>query len=403
MEQRNFCGSCGRSNLHHIDTWMGELARHMRLPFRLSSRLEPAGNLLLQAIFIFLGLARYRQDFTAADIPLRSFVFLEEMKKRGAVCSVLHSSIGGFTDHIKVEIGGRAFRFEGLPLAEFMSRYDSRIVDDKIHAKRHCQAANFPVAAGRSFWFWQKSRAAAFAAQLGFPLVVKPRAGSLSRHVTTDIQDVPRLLAAIGHAIKYSPPFIVERYIPDASVVRATVIDFDFVFCVEQVPAHVVGDGETPISDLILRKNREPNRGLPHQKQFTLFRIVQNETTDDMLAGTGYTFASVPRLGETVFLQKDPFLKLGGDLVEVSAGVHKDNLKLFRDLARHFDIRLTGIDFLIKDISKSWKEQTSAVLELNSLPSIELHHFPSAGKATNPARALADMFIKYYVKDAAGI
>ncbi|MBI2577525.1 MAG: hypothetical protein HYV77_01635 [Candidatus Wildermuthbacteria bacterium] len=105
----------------------------------------------------------------------------------------------------------------------------------------------------------------------------------------------------------------------------------------------------------------------------------------------------IPKNREIIYLQKDPFLKLGGDLVEVTPSIHRDNLKLFRDLARFFDIRITGIDFLAHDIGMSWKNQPCAVLELNSMPCIELHHFPSSGAPTNPAKALADMFFKYYL------
>ena len=123
----------------------------------------------------------------------------------------------------------------------------------------------------------------------------------------------------------------------------------------------------------------------------------ENETTTRLLVGKGYDSETIPQKGEIVYLQKDPFLKLGGDVVEVSQSVHKDNIRLFRDLARFFGIRITGIDFMVRDITVSWKHQQCAVLELNSVPCIELHHFPSSGAPTNPARALADMFFKYYL------
>ena len=96
-------------------------------------------------------------------------------------------------------------------------------------------------------------------------------------------------------------------------------------------------------------------------------------------------------------MQKDPFLKLGGDLVEETPKVHPDNIQLFRNIAKFFDIRVVGIDFLIKDVAHSWKNQECAVLELNSLPCIELHHFPSSGKPQNVADAIVSLFFKYYI------
>lgn len=395
-DNKNFCEDCGHSNWHHFNTWLEELSRHFLPSLKLPRQIETIFEIVLEKIFTILKIARFRTDFSVADIQLRSFCFIKEMKKRGAVCYAMQS-IFGYTNHFKIKVGGKTFRFETLPTAEFASKYTTKIVDDKELTKRFCKKGGFPVVDGRAFWFWQKRKAIRFGQALGFPLVVKPRGGSVSRHVTTNIQNEAQLEKAIRHAVSYSPAFLVEKFIPDAFVYRATVIDFDFVVCVQQIPANIIGDGISTIRELIDKKNNDPHRGNPHQKQFTLYKIVENEITKRLLAEKGYTYNTILKKGEILYLQKDPFLKLGGDLVEVTSIVHKDNLKLFRDLARFFDIRLTGIDFLARDIAVSWKDQPCAILELNSVPNIELHHFPYSGTPTNPAKALADMFFKYYL------
>ena len=396
MKDKKYCKECGQSSLIHFNTWLDELSNHLFPALKLAPQIETAVDVLIEKFLLITKLAEFSADFTNSDIQLRSTCFIDEMKKRGAVFHALRTA-HGFTNHFKLEIKGKTFRFETLPTADFASKHTSRIADDKESCKRHCQKGAFPVAEGRSFWFWQKAMATRFGQQIGFPLVVKPRGGSVSRHVTTNIQNEARLKKAILHAIAYSPAIIVEKFIPDASVFRATVIDFDSVVCVRQVPASISGDGVSTIRELIKKKNGDPRRGKPHQKQFTLYEIVENETTEILLAEKGYSRETIPKKGEVVFLQKDPFLKLGGDLVETTSSVHEDNIRLFGDLARFFDIRITGIDFLAKSIATSWKEQPCAILELNSLPCIELHHFPSSGTPTDPAKALADMFFKYYL------
>lgn len=393
---KNFCEDCGYSNWHHLNTWLEELISRFLPPIKLPRQIDTIFDALLEKIFTIPKIARFRADFSVADIQLRSSCFIKEMRKRGAVCYAMQS-VFGYTNHFKIEVGGKTFRFETLPRAEFVNKYTTKIVDDKELTKRHCKKGGFPVADGRSFWFWQKRKAIQFGREMGFPLVVKPRGGSVSRHVTTNIQDDSQLEKAIHHAVSYSPVFVVEKFIPNTSVYRATVIDFDFVVCVQQVPANIVGDGISTIRELIDKKNSDPRRGEPHQKQFTLYKIVENEMTKKLLAEKGYTDNTILKNGEILYLQKDPFLKLGGDLIEVTSIVHKDNLKLFSDLARFFDIRLTGIDFLAQNIAISWKNQPCAILELNSVPCIELHHFPSSGIPTNPAKALANMFFKYYL------
>ncbi len=393
---KNFCKECEQSNWHHLNKWLEELTTRFLLPLKLSRRIEAAFDIVLEKIFTIPKIARFRTNFSVADIQLRSSCFIEEMRKRGATCYAMQS-IFGYTNHFKIEVDdGKIFRFETLPIAEFANKYNTKIVDDKELTKQHCKKGGFPVADGGSFWFWQKRKAIQFGKNV-FPLVVKPRSGSVSRHVTTNIQNNVQLEEAIHHTISYSPTFIIERFIPNTFVYRVTVVDFDFVVCVQQVPANIVGDGILTIRKLIAQKNKDPRRGASHQKQFTLYKIVENETTKELLAEKGYTNNTVLKKGETLYLQKDPFLKLGGDLVEVTPIVHKDNLKLFSNLARFFDIRLTGVDFLAQDITISWKNQPCAILELNSVPCIELHHFPSSGTPTNPAKALADKFFKYYL------
>ena len=395
-KSKKFCQDCGMSSAYHIQTWLDEFISYFLPRIKLPRKLELFFDAALEKFFTFFRLASLRSDFTRSDIQLRSTCFIDELRKRGGSIKALRGPFG-YTNHFRLEIGGKVIRFESLPIADFISKYDTRLVDDKEKTKLHLKKGNFPIAEGKSFWFWQKKKAVEFGMKkLDFPLVVKPRGGSVSRHVTTNIQDSGELKKAIDKAVIYSPAFLVEKFIPFTAVHRATVIDFDFVACVKQVPANVVGNGILTIRALIDKKNSDSNRGNPHQKGYTLYKIVENETTQKLLSKKGYNFQSVPKAGEVVFLQQDPFLKLGGDLVEVTAKVHPDNLKLFRQTARFFDIRVVGIDFLAQDISRSWKGQRCAILELNSVPCIELHHFPSSGAPQNVARAVADLFFKYY-------
>ena len=128
-----------------------------------------------------------------------------------------------------------------------------------------------------------------------------------------------------------------------------------------------------------------------------MHKIVIDGTTTELLIGKNYDLQTIPGRDEVVYLQKNPFLKLGGDLNEVTEKVHPDNLRLLKEVAKFFDIRLVGIDFLIPDISAAWQNQNCAVLELNGNPCIEMHHCPSSGTPQNVAHALVSLFFKYYL------
>jgi cyanophycin synthetase len=362
-----------------------------------SKRIEVIINICLEKTFLLFGLIKMKDDFLYSDIQKRSACFITEARKRGIKFKATKSYFG-YTNYFCAEFNKQKVRFESLPTASQVGKYDIYFTDCKQKTKKHLQKGSFPIVKGKFFWFYNKNKALKFGnEELGYPLVVKPRRGSVSRHTTTNIRNKEELLKAINKAIIYSPVFVVERFVENAGVYRATVVDFDFIAVVKQIPANVIGDGILTIKQLVEKKNNLKTRGELQQKNFTLYKLVINEITKELLAKKNYTLETVLDKNERVYLQKDPFLKLGGDLIEVTNIVHPDNKQLFKDIAKFFDMRLVGIDFLIFDIANSWHQQNCAVLELNSVPSIEMHQFPSAGTPQNVAKAVVDLFFKYYI------
>ena len=394
---KKHCKDCGLADAHHINTWLDEITNTLMPNLRLPSKLNSFFDILLEKFFALVGLIKMEEDFLPSEIQMRSACFIDEARKRGVKFKAAKGPFG-YTNHFCAEITGKKIRFESLPLAEHIGKYDVVFVDCKERTKNRLKKGGFPITEGKSFWFWQKVRALRYGVdEFGFPLVVKPRGGSVARHVTINIRSKEELQLAIDKAVVYSPAFIIERFIEKSFIYRATVVDFDYVAVVKQMPANIVGDGNSTIQELVARKNNDKHRGEPHQKEFTLYKLVLDETTTKLLAEKNFNLQSISKRDEVVYLQKNPFLKLGGDLVEITGNIHPDNIQLFRNIAKFFDIRLVGIDFLVPDISHSWKNQTCAVLELNSVPCIEMHHCPSSGNPQNIAAALVDLFFKYYL------
>ena len=204
------------------------------------------------------------------------------------------------------------------------------------------------------------------------------------------------LETAIRKALRYSPFFIVEKYLDNINVYRATVVDEKHIACVMRVAAHIIADGKHSIEELIEIKNKDARRGLPRQKNTTLYKLVIDKTSELLLAEQEYDFDSVPKKGEIIYFQEKVILDLGADLFEVSSKMHFDNIELFKNIASLFSVKLAGIDFIAEDIGKSWKEQQCAVIELNSLPYIDMHHFPTYGEPVEISKHLCDMVLRYY-------
>jgi cyanophycin synthetase len=174
------------------------------------------------------------------------------------------------------------------------------------------------------------------------------------------------------------------------------VVDRDTLACVRQLPAHIVGNGTNTILSLVVQKNAQPDRHIHADVRSFFHPIPVTEETEAVLQRQHYTLADIPRPAVRVWLSDDPFMRNGGDLEEVTKHVHSDNRKLAQDIANLFGMKLVALDLICEDIARSWKEQRCAILELNSLPSIEMHHNPSYGTPQDIAGAIADMALRYY-------
>lgn len=393
------CEDCGPLPVNHFHNWLESL-------FFVSLE-NFLGNIIPAKIYYFIDSAIYRLlirlglfkrtpeiDYSRAS--LRTTVFLDEAGKRGWERYCLVSAFGQI-NNFEIRNAGNSLFFEGLPLAEHRGNKISQIIDDKAKVKSLLSKYNFPAIRGRAFWWFQKNYAVRWAEKnLKFPLVVKPRLGSISHHLTINISNPEDLKPAIEKANRYSPFFIVEEFLKDVVTYRVTAVDYSNLACVKRVPAHVIGNGKNTLAELIAIKNQDSRRGEPKQKDTTLYKLVIDETSEKLVRAQSYGFDSVPESGKIVFLQEKVILDLGADLFEETGKMHPDNRKLFEELARRFGARLVGIDFLISDISLSWKSAPCAVLELNSLPYIDMHHFPTEGTPVNVAALVCDLVEKHY-------
>jgi D-alanine-D-alanine ligase-like ATP-grasp enzyme len=389
------CQDCGPLPTSHFEKYVESFVDFLLPKINTRSKFLRWFDGFFENLFLTLGILKKEQNFPADKISLRSTVFIDEAKKRGMEFWALKSPVC-YINAFHLKWRDKIFSFEGLPRAEFFDGKNSCLIDDKAAVKKVLLENKIPTPEGKKFWFWQKRQALRYGVEIGFPLVVKPRSGSISHHVTFNIRNPNELNEAVSRAIAYEPTFIVEKYLPETKVFRITVVDFEHLAAVERIPAHITGDGAHSIRELVEIKNHDPARGNPRQKDTTLYKIVVDETSEELLALQNVEWRSIPEVGKTIYLQKKIILDLGADLREVTPLVHSDNVELFRRVASIFEVRLVGLDFLAEDISRSWKEQSCGIIELNSLPYIDMHHFPTWGEPVNVAGYVCDLVEKYY-------
>lgn len=326
---------------------------------------------------------------TQAEIYNRTLVVAQEAKNRGLRINVV-KVLGLTTHHFSIETPGGKRYFERLPLP-FSGAVLPIDVDDKSQLKDLLLAHHLPTPKGEVFR--DVDTALEYVrAHIGFPVVVKPRSGSLSKHVSSPVRNPQELSIAIAIARMITREFIVEEYVP-GKVHRVTMVDGVLVASCWREPANIVGDGEHTIRELIARKNQDPRRGGPNERNYTLHKILTGKKTEEMLSAQGVHFESIPQQGEKISVHDKVVLAAGADIHDNTEELHPVNIRLFTEVARLCGVPLIGIDCIAADLSIPYTEQPFGIIEVNSHPYIDMHHVPSTGKVRNVAGALLDLYL----------
>ncbi|MGD8496495.1 MAG: cyanophycin synthetase [Gemmatimonadales bacterium] len=260
------------------------------------------------------------------------------------------------------------------------------ISSDKEETNRILGDLGLPVPQQRLVY--SSSEAVRSAERIGFPVVVKPFNANHGRGVSLNLTDSEHVRIAFERAREISRGVIVEKFITGFDH-RILVVNGEVVAAAKRVPGHVVGDGEQTIEQLVAEVNRDPRRGIGHEKILT--RIELDYQAERLLELLGYTKDTVPPEGETVYLRSTGNLSTGGTAVDVTDVMHPDNREMAVRAAAAIGLDVAGVDFLTGDISQSHKEFGGAICEVNAAPGFRMHAYPSEGQPRDVAGAVMDM------------
>ncbi|NJL85747.1 MAG: cyanophycin synthetase [Leptolyngbyaceae cyanobacterium SM1_1_3] len=258
---------------------------------------------------------------------------------------------------------------------------------DKEGTKRILQDAGVPVPRGTVIHYLDELEEAVETVG-GFPIVVKPLDGNHGRGITINIDSWSQAESAYDAARAVSKGVIVERFYRGRDH-RVLVINGKVVAVAERIPAHVVGDGESTVEDLIAATNRDPRRGEGHENILT--RIEVDRTSWQLLDQKGYTLETVLAKDEICYLRATANLSTGGIAIDRTDEIHPKNLWLAQRVAKIISLDIAGIDIVTEDITRPLRETDGVVVEVNAAPGFRMHFSPSEGIPRNVAEPLIDM------------
>jgi cyanophycin synthetase len=260
------------------------------------------------------------------------------------------------------------------------------IAGDKSLTKKLLGDNGVPVPKGEVAG--DEDEAVEIAEKLGWPVVVKPLDASHGRGVLTNIRSESELRLAYNDALKFRDEVLVEQFLEGFDF-RFLVIAGRFICAAQRVPAFVVGDGKRTIEELVAEVNKDPRRGIGHEKILTKIEI--DDLSLALLARRNLTPRSVPPAGETVDLKATANLSTGGISRDVTDSVHPSNIHLMERIARIVGLDIAGIDVISPSVEHPIAEVGGGIVEVNAAPGFRMHTDPTEGTPRDAAGAVIDM------------
>jgi cyanophycin synthetase len=305
---------------------------------------------------------------------------VEEARRRGIPVRRLNS-------HSLVQLGlGVNLRRVQAAMSDYTSAIGVEIAQDKDDTRRVLGAIGLPVPEGSVATTLE--RAVEVAHEIGWPVLLKPLDASHGRGISGRIDADEGVRAAFAVASKFSRKVVIEQYVTGSDY-RVLVVDGKVAAVAERVPAHVVGDGQHTIAELIRIANQDPRRGRGHSR--TLTQLPDDAATDAYLASSGRSQQDVPPAGERVYLRATANLSTGGTSIDRTDEVHPDNVTACEMAAGIVGLDIAGIDVLSPDITVPFRENRAVIIEVNAAPGLRMHSHPSEGMPRNVGAPIIDM------------
>ena len=284
-------------------------------------------------------------------------IIAEEALRRGIRVEVTDAESG----ELRLSVGGRTVVTQES-LSEFTSAVAMSRCDDKRATRRIMERAGVRVARGAVACEGDLAAATSLLHECG-EVVVKPARGEQGRGITVGVRDEAGLARAVELALQFCPDVLVEELVAGDDV-RVLVIDRQVVAAAVRRPAEVVGDGRHPVAELVRATSRRRERATGGESSIPL-----DETTAEVVADAGWAMDDVPPNGERIRVRRTANLHTGGTIEDVTDQLHPAIAEAAVRAATALSIPVTGIDFLVPDISGP----DHVFIEANERPGLANH------------------------------
>jgi cyanophycin synthetase len=237
---------------------------------------------------------------------------------------------------------------------------------------------------------YNKKAAVRAARSIGGPVVLKPLDANHGRGVSIDLTEDNQIETAFDEAREHGNgrSILVESFVTGFDH-RMLVVNNELVAVAKRVPGHVIGDGKSTIEQLIDVVNSDPRRGIGHEKVLTNLEL--DTQAFRLMDEAGVKSDTVLSDGQVLYLRSTANLSTGGTAIDMTDSVHPDNRDMAERAIKAIGLDVGGVDFLIDDITNSYKDIGGAIVEVNAAPGFRMHVAPSEGTPRDVSGKVIDM------------
>lgn len=204
-----------------------------------------------------------------------------------------------------------------------------------------------------------------YAQSIWLPVIVKPNNLSQGSWVQR-VDSEEEYYIAVNAIFEKTNVMIIER-LHQGQDYRVVVFNDDIISAYTRIPLQVVGNGILTIRQLL------------DNKQETFIADWRDTIIDfddpritRKLSKQWFAFDSVLSQWQEVYLLDNANLSTGGESIDVTKKIHPDFVHLAKRITRDMWLRLCGVDFMTRDITKPLSENDDyIVIELNWAPGLD--------------------------------
>ena len=357
-----------------------ELTDLKNVPFALASRVPNLTKTLLELITQALNIVCTKTFFQLDDPEAVCIKKLTALRQQMLARAVMNSNnkrimqaaydlqvpcheIAGHILHLGIGVNAKRVMSTCSPVTAHLPVY---IAQSKKFTAHLLNAAGLPGATHSEVKTLDDALIAA--AQLGYPLVVKPSNLDRGDGVHAGIANETELRRAFAQTQLLTKDVLIEKHVTGHEY-RVTVYRGEVVQVIERQAGGVTGDGVhtvTELLDLLLQTDFYQIR----LKQKGKHNLSLDEEAMIMLKRQSMTANSIPSKGQQVALRSIANVSRGGTFFERTEPLPPENEAMFVRVAETVGLDWAGIDFITEDISRSWLEVNCVVCEVNSVPQL---------------------------------